>query len=227
MASHISITLDTTAPAGPVASINAGATKTSLRDVSVGITTSDGSTAGYQVKIYGDVDPAANANIQTTEGASSWITLATPHSVRLATGDGVKTVRVKMRDDVWNETSEFTDAITLDTTVPAVTVEPPTADRVSKISGKRLTSFDWSTDGDFEEYEVRVVPTTGSDHTQGTAVPTTNGSTNVAGAAGGYPSATTITTTIDGRDLDLASSGDGTKIVKVFVKDDTGNWSSV
>jgi hypothetical protein len=35
-----------------------------------------------------------------------------------------------------------------------------------------------------------------------------------------------ISCTINGADLETASSGDGAKIVKVFVKDASGNWSA-
>jgi hypothetical protein len=57
-------------------------------------------------------------------------------------------------------------------------------------------------------------------------IPTTNGSSNVA-AAGTIASGADTTTTIDGRDLELASAGDGTKVVKVFVLNPVnGLWST-
>ena len=226
MASYVTVTLDTTGPAGVDISIAGGAAITATRDVTAAITTSDSPTTGYQVKIWGDVDPAFNASIQTTEGASAWITLASPHSIRLSTGDGTKTVNVRMRDDVWNESSSDSDTITLDTSVPVVNVTSgPDVTRISKISGKRTVVFTWSSDTPFEEYKVKVVPATGSNDAAGTVVPTTNGSTGVAGSAGSYPASTPITTTIDGRDLELADSGDGAKIIKVFVREAAGTWS--
>ena len=45
------------------------------------------------------------------------------------------------------------------------------------------------------------------------------------GTAGGYKKATAINVTIKGADLATASSGDGTKIIKVFVKNAAGTWS--
>jgi hypothetical protein len=44
-------------------------------------------------------------------------------------------------------------------------------------------------------------------------------------ATGSFPATTGIDSMIDGRDLETASAGDGTKIVKVFVRDDANNWS--
>lgn len=41
----------------------------------------------------------------------------------------------------------------------------------------------------------------------------------------GYKKATAIDVTIKGADLATASSGDGTKIIKVFVKNAAGTWS--
>jgi hypothetical protein len=227
MPSTVSIVLDTTGPAGVTASVAGAATAVSARDTTVAVGTSDGGTAGYQVKIWGDVDPAANASIQATEGASAWLTLASPHAIRLSTGDGTKTINVRLRDDVLNESAPAADSVTLDTTLPVPNVTSgPTAARVSKIAGARTSSFTWSADAPIGAYEVRVVPTTGAARDDGTLVGTTNGSTNVAGVPTG--AATPVTTTIDGRDLEAASAGDATKLLKVFVQDPTtGIWSSV
>ena len=48
----------------------------------------------------------------------------------------------------------------------------------------------------------------------------------MSGSAGGYPADTVINCQIYGADLEAADAGDGTKIVKVFAKDESGNWSS-
>lgn len=227
MTASFNLTLDTTGPAGVVASINAGATYATDDDVVVDITTTDPDTTGYQVKIWGDVDAAADPNIQATEGASSWITLANPHAVKLSSGDGVKTLTVRLRDDVWNQSSTASDSITLDTTVPVVNVTAgPTPTKISKIASKDVSTFDFSPTGDVAAYKVKVVPSTGSLHSAGTQIPTTAGSTNMSGGA--VLSGATVTSTINGADLETASGGpgsDGSKIVKVFVQDAAGNWS--
>jgi hypothetical protein len=226
MAASVTITLDTTAPAAPAMSIDSGAASTTDVDVSVAITTSDGANpAGYQVKIWGDVDEAFNASIQQDEVDSAWISMASPHAVKLSTGDGVKTLNAFIRDDVFNTTSSVTDSITLDTAAPVPSANAPSPTKISKQATKRTSTFTWSADAIFEEYKVKVVANAGDAHTTGTQIPTTNGSSNVSGSAGGYPAATNITTTVDGADLEAASAGDGAKIVKVFVRDAANNWS--
>lgn len=226
MATFFTLTLDTLGPQSVVASINAGAAYATSRDVSLGVTTGDANTTGYQIKIWGDVDASVSASIQPTEAASAWLSYADATPVRVATGDGVKTLNVRVRDDVWNESGVASDTITLDTTapVPNVTVGPDVM-RVSKIAGKRTATFSWSADGAFEEYKIKVVASQADAHTAGVLIPTTNGSTNMAAAAGGYAAGASIASAIDGRDLDIASPGDGAKVVKVFVRDNVGNWS--
>lgn len=226
MASFITIRLDTTPPAGVSISINGGAVFATAQAVTAAIATTDPDTTGYQMLIWGDVDNADNANIQTTEGASTWITYNASQAVKLSSGDGSKTLHVKVRDDVWNVSSEATDSITLDTTLPVVTVDSgPTPDKISKVATKDESDFTWESDSQYDEYKVKVVPSSGSIHTAGTQIPTTAGSTNVASTTPNQPAATPVTTTINGTDLETASAGDGDKIVKVFVKDDAGNWS--
>lgn len=231
MASYFNITLDTTAPGGASIVLESGASYTGTQTINARLATSDGTTTGYQIKIWGDVDTSYDSNVQASEGASSWVTVggSFPYdqTIKLSTGDGSKTVYAKIRDDVWNETSQLSDTITLDTVAPVVTiVSGPDATKVSKVSGKRTVNFGWQSDIVFDEYKVKVVPASNSIHTAGTTLLTTNGSSNVSGTAGSYPATTTINTAIDGRDLEVADTGDGTKIIKVFVKSPTGNWSS-
>lgn len=227
MASYFTVALDTTGPQSPTFLVASDAAYTSTQVVTCQIGTSDNPTTGYQMKIWGNVDLADNPNIQDTEGNSSWITFSTTQAVKLLAGDGIKTLSAKIRDDVWNETTVLSDSITLDTTLPVATITTgPDVTRVSKIAGKRTVSFSWTADTIFDEYKVKVVPSSGSLNTAGTAILTTNGSTNMSGVAGGYPASTAINSTLDGRDLDAASPGDGAKIVKVFIKDTAGNWST-
>lgn len=225
MANYFTLTLDTTGPASPSIVLNGGAQYATEQLVTAAIGTSDGSTTGYQMKIWGNVDPSHNANIQATEGASAWITYNTSQQVKLSSGDGSKTIYLKIRDDVYNESSQASDTITLDMTLPVVTVSNVSATRISKVAGKNSITFQFSADSIFDEYKVKVVSASGSPHDSGTLIGTTNGSENTSGSAGDYPASTPITVTITGADLEAASSGDGDKIIKVFVKDQAGNWS--
>ena len=227
MASSFTLELDTTAPAGVSITLAGGAAVSAVRAITAAIATSDSPTVGYQMKIWGSVDTTVNPSIQATEGASAWIAFSTSQAVTLSTTDGSKTVNVKVRDDVWNESTGASDTISLDTSLPAVTISlGPDVTEVSKISGKRVCSFSWQSDVIFDEYKVKVVPASGSLENAGTTILTTNGSTNMASAAGGFPATTNINSTIDGRDLEVASAGDGAKVLKIFVKEaGSGSWS--
>lgn len=221
MASFFNLTLDTLAPQGASLKINSGAAYTAGATITLTIGTSDTPTTGYQMKVWG-VSTAA------TEAAASWETFATSKSVSLATGDGLKTVYVKLRDAVLNESAAVSAQITLDTTVPVVTVTGPDVSTISAVSGANTSKFSFIVGEIFTEYKVKVVPVSSSLHDAGTQIPATAGSTNMSGTnATGYPASTAINGTINGTDLQTASSADGTKIIKIFAKDMAGNWSVV
>jgi len=225
MANFFTLTLDTTGPSNPSVIIDGGASYSTdlLADLTIG--TSDGGTSGYQMKIWGDVDLANDVNIQGTEALSAWITYATSKQVKLTAGDGSKTMSLKLRDDVYNESSVASDSVILDTTKPVVNISGPDVNKVSEITGKNKSSFSFTVDTVFEEYKVKVVSASGSSHSTGILIPLTAGSTNMSGSVGSYPASTAINSTVDATDLKTASAGDGEKIVKVFVIDSAGNWS--
>ena len=106
-----------------------------------------------------------------------------------------------------------------------ITVVPITS-KVSTITGPPEAVFSWVSGDNFEEYVVKAVPTAGSLHTAGTPIPTTHGSVNMASVAGGFPGNTTVTSKINVLDLDAAAHGDGRKIIKVFVRNSGGSWST-
>lgn len=218
MASFFNLTLDTLAPAGLTAALNDGAIYTTSPAVALKLTLGDTDTTGYQMKIWG-IDGVAD------EASASWETFTAEKSITLPTGDGLKTVYVKVRDDVGNETAAVSDSITLDTAVPVVVITGPDRSKVSKVDGFNSAVISFTADVAFEEYKVCVVPASNSIQSAGTVIPTTNGSENTSGNAGGYEANTNISVTIKGADLEAASAGDGVKIVKVFVKNAAGTWS--
>lgn len=218
MASYFNLTLDTTAPAGVTLTINDGDLYTTSAVVELAIGTSDDNTQGYQMKIWGIQDAAE-------EAAASWEAFAATKSVTLESGNGMKTVHIKVRDSVGNESVEVTDTITLDTSVPVVTITGPDKSTISKIATFDTSIFNFSCDVAFEEYKVCVVPATTSAQDAGTIIPTDGGSVNTSGNEGDYEASNNIQVTIKGADLEAASSGDGVKIVKVFVKNAAGTWS--
>ena len=218
MASYFNLVLDTLAPSSLTLAINDGAQYTTTQAVSLAIGLGDTDVTGYQIKIWG-VDGAE------TESDASWQTYETSKSVTLTAGDGLKTVYVKVRDDVGNESAAVSDTITLDTAVPAVTVTGPDKSKISKVEGYNSAALSFVSDVDFVEYAVMVVPAISSLHAAGTQIGVTNGSENTSGT-GEFAANTAINVTIKGADLEAASSGDGTKIVKVFVKNAAGTWSA-
>lgn len=226
MASYFNLILDTLGPALPTLIIESGANYIGTQLVNTAISTSDGDTTGYQIKLWGNVDTSYDSNIQATEGASAWTAYTTAKQIKLSSGDGLKTLYLKIRDSVYNESAQTSDTITLDMTLPIVTISiGPDVTKVSKVTGKRTCSFSFQSDSVFTAYKVKVVPQTDSINTAGTQIGTTNGSTNMSGS-GSFPANTNINCTIDGADLEAASSGDGNKIIKVFVQEASGNWNA-
>lgn len=219
MASYFNLMLDTTAPSGLTLSINNDALYATSTAVQLQIGISDETTTGYQMKIWG-IEGVAE------ETSATWETFATTKSVNLTSGDGLKTVYIKVRDEVGNETAQVSGTINLDTTVPVVTITGPDKAKISKVTGFNKSIFSFTSDVEFAEYKVCVVPATLSTQEAGEIIPTTGGSTNTSGTEGNYPATTPITVTIYGADLETASSGDGTKVVKVFVKTAAGLWSN-
>jgi hypothetical protein len=226
LANYFNLTLDTTAPASPTISIEGGATYATQQLVNLTIGTSDGTTTGYQMKIWGDVDTAYDGDVKDTEGGSAWITYATTKQIKLSAADGSKTIYLRIRDDVYNQSAQVSDSINLDTTLPVVTIAGPDVTKISKIVGKDVCSFSFQVDGVFAEYVVKVVTASGAAHDTGVQIPTTAGSTNMSGNSGNYPATTPINCTIKGTDLETASTGDANKIIKVFVRDSANQWSA-
>lgn len=217
MANYFNLTLDTTAPSLVAVKINNGAEYTTSQAVALEITCEDSATIGYQMKIWG-------ISGATSEADASWETFVASKSVTLPSGDGLKTVHVKIRDDVYNESASTTATITLNTAVPSVTITGPDVTRISKKAGKNTCTFSFSSDAEFAEYKVKVVPSISSLHDAGIDIGSANGSTGMNGT-GTYAANNPVPCTINGADLDAASSGDGQKIIKVFVKTEYGIWS--
>lgn len=217
MASYFNLTLDTLAPQGLTIKLNNGSQYTTNKTVQLAVNVTDESADGYQMKVWG-IDGIAK------ESDATWETLANIKNVTLSTGDGLKTVYVKVRDDVYNETAAASATITLDTSVPAVTIIGPDVSKISKTSPKDVATFSFTSNTAFTEYKIKVVPSNSSLHDAGVQIGTANGSTNMT-ATGTFKASTAISCKIYGKDLEAASSGDGEKIIKVFVKNAHGTWS--
>lgn len=213
MAAYFNLILDTTAPSGAGISIPS---LTNTRSITATLAATDAT----QMKLYGDIGTGSAA---TAEASASWETYAESKTIQLTSGDGSKTVYVKFRDAVGNESAAVSAATTLDTTAAIVTITGPDVSTISKLDGYNTAAFTFSSDTDFVAWEVRVVPSSSSARTAGAVIGTANGSANMTGDTG--TAGTPVSCTINGADLEAASSGDGAKIIKVFVKDAAGNWS--
>lgn len=216
MASYFQLFLDTTAPTG-------GSISLPLRSSNVKITASLSATGATYMKLWGDIAASAGGTA-ISEANASWVAYSATAAIILTKTDGTKTVYAKFKDNVGNTSAAVSASVILDTTAPVVTIVGPDVSTISKVAGYNVSAFSFSADEDFAEWTVRVVPAADSLHNAGTEIPTTGGSTNMHGTTT-TSADTAINCTVYGADLETASSGDGAKIVKVFVKDKTGLWS--
>jgi hypothetical protein len=228
MTASFNLTLDTQAPSNPALLINGGAALTGERVVWLRLTTADhltGSNDVADMKVWGDLDPTADPAFQVAEGDAQWLPYTEQVAVMLSLGTGRKHLYARLRDDVGNPTLPFTDFIDYDPSIPVVTISTA-ADRgrISRVAPFDAATFVWESSVPFTAYQIRVVPTHGSPQQAGVVIPHAGGSINVQGN-GEFPADTPIITTIRGDDLQAASPGDTTKIVKVFIQAG-GVWSA-
>lgn len=227
MSNYVYITLDTTAPANPTVTISGGAQAVANALVTLAISVSDADTTGYQMLIFGDVDTTYDTNVQATEATSSWMAYNTAPQVKLSTGDGTKSISIRVRDAVNNPSSLAVDSVNLDTALPTVTVTTPDVSTISLQAGKDHFSFTFQSSDLYTDYKVTLVGTTGATDSQGTAIPTTGGTQNVSGTGLSVASGTITTVTVYATDLQTALANmNGQNIIKVFVKNQAGVWSA-
>ena len=204
MASYFNLTLDTLAPSISLFNINDGALVTTSRNVTLKITSADAAA----MKIWG-IDGVAN------EANATWEAFSGTKAVTLPSGDGSKTVHIKVRDSVYNESSASSASITLSTAIPTITITGPDVSVISEQSGKNVATFSFQSSMALKAWKVKLVPTNASAHDAGTQIPATAGSTGMTGTT--LAANTSQQCTINGTDLSSAAGGvDGTYIIKVF-----------
>lgn len=204
MASYFNLTLDTLAPIISAFSINNGASVTTSVNVTLSISCEDAAS----MKIWG-------INGVATESAASWETFSATKAVQLTSGDGSKTVYIKVRDSVYNESAVSSDTITLSTAIPTITITGPDVSVISEQTGKNVATFSFQSSMALKAWKVKLVPSNSSAHDAGTQIPTTGGSTNMTGTT--LAANTSKECKIYGADLSSAAGGtDGTYIIKVF-----------
>lgn len=220
MANYFSLILDTLAPTISTFKINNGASVTTSSTVSLSIAVSDASTTGYTMKIWG-ISGAAD------EASASWESYATTKSVTLPSStDGSYTISIKVRDDVYNESSASTATITLSTSLPTITITGPDVTKISEVSGKNICSFSFTSNVTLKDWKVKLVPQTSSGEGDGTQIPATGGSTGMTGTT--LAASTAQSCKIYGADLKTACGGsDGTYVIKVFGQSNENSlWSA-
>ncbi len=215
MASYFNLTLDTLAPTISSFAINSGASVTTSTSVTLSIASADAAA----MKIWG-------INGVASEAAASWETFASTKSVTLTSGDGSKTVYIKVRDSVYNESSASSATITLSTAIPSITVTGPDVNVISTQTGKNICTFTWQSDLALKAWKVKLVPANNSAHDAGTQIGTAGGSTNMTGST--KAANTSVECKIYGADLSTAAGGsDGTYIIKVFGQASSNDlWSA-
>jgi hypothetical protein len=106
------IFLDTTPPEHPTFIINNGESSTDEQIVTAHLAHCDYPVRpGYQIKIWGDVDPDYNSAVARTEEQSDWVAFSPTYLFKLSRFNGSKRLYAKIRDDVWNETETLTVSI--------------------------------------------------------------------------------------------------------------------
>jgi hypothetical protein len=234
MANNFKLVLDTTAPLGPQLTINGGLPVANERTVPVQFTTADTEPiVGYQVKIWGDVDPTDNPDIQLTEGESGWINWTGEEAntflgAMLSEGDGIKVLHGRIRDDVWNETTELTAEVELNTSIPIITITAgPTRSKISEVEGRDQTSFTFKANETLRGWVVEVMASEGDAHGTGHLIEEVEGSENTDEQTTELAGETNQTVMIDGSDLENAVGADGEYIIKVFGQGKASTlWSS-
>lgn len=204
MASFFNLTLDTLAPTISAFTINGGAAVTTSQQVTLAITCADAAS----MKIWG-------INGVASEADASWEAFSASKVVNLTSGDGSKTVYIKVRDSVYNESAASSATITLSTAIPTITITGPDVSVISEQSGKNVATFSFQSNMALKAWKVKLVPANNSAQDAGTEIPTTGGSTNMSGTT--LAANTAQQCTINGSDLSSAAGGvDGTYIIKVF-----------
>jgi hypothetical protein len=103
-----------------------------------------------------------------------------------------------------------------DVTPPVATVTSgPTLPKISSQTGKNATDFTFTVSEAYEAYELRVVDDDSTSRLSGALI-----------ESGGSGDGTARTVEVTFSELNAASAGNGSKVVKVFVQDSAGNWSA-
>lgn len=201
--------------------------------------TQDSPIVAYQ--LTGDfTDSSEEWQTFTADSGQNYMTVS---GLNLTSGDGLKTITAKLKDEAGNITSTAASAsTTYDSAPPVIDVNAPDYNKVSKqhtlrrntstaaeISGKYndVCTFTWSANEALQAFKV-CVNAVGQTAAGATAIGTTNGSQNMSG--GSVAANTDVTSVIFGADFaatDAVNDVDGAYEVIVYGQDLGGTWSAV
>jgi len=196
---------DTAAPSNVSVMISGGAASTSSPTVELSIAATDNvGVTGYYISET-STTPSATAPGWTS--VTSAISYSANVSFILSSGDGTKTIYVWFKDDVGNVSAPGTASITLDTTAPS---------NVSVMINGGAASTASTT----VELSIAAIDNAGV-----TGYYISETSTTPSATASGWTSVTS-TISYSANVSFILSSGDGTKTIYVWFKDDVGNVSA-
>lgn len=253
MAGYFNITLDTTGPSGVSVKINGDAVRTTSTAVTLDITCADSDTTGYQMKIWGDIGDtglsesnasweafANSKNVTLSDGQGDTLT------VYVKVRDDLYNTSATASDTIILYTEAPTVTVVSGPTPVRITTvaghDDATALEKVAILAKSVSTATFTADKEISDIRVMVVsginalnadasnvliPSTLSKIYTGTSDDPTvlTGSDGMTVSNLAIASGTEVHVAIAGDDLKTASSGDGVKLVKIFVREKDANWS--
>lgn len=232
------LTLDTSSPQGISLIINGGIeTVYETQNISYIINCSDTDTTGYQMKMWGTKDCP-------TEEKASWVEYNPTGSFNIDDNSGQKTIYVKIRDDVHNESQVVFDSVNYYKDLPIVKEFKVSPVKISFMEGKNISEGSFQFNEAIKAVKIKIVDSVEATHESGKSISTTNGSSlwrNVNKTSPQTPfnygkleaenlniaQTDSIGFKIAAKDINVAdNNGDGVRIIKVFVQSKTsGLWS--
>lgn len=233
MSNYVNLELDTLGPQGVSVKINEGETTTNINVINLTVSCTDEDLTGYQMKVWG------TASCPTEEDAV-WSNFVSSNTYLISSTDGLKTISVKLRDDVHNESVTASASIRLLTNRPSIQNLYIGPAKVSLVEGKNLATGAFGFDEKIDAAKVMIVQDINAKHDNqaNISIPTTNGShlefEDGTRLSSDYlefeghecDNIFTVLFNINANDIASVSPGDGVKIIKVFVRSvASGLWS--
>ena len=233
MANYVNLELDTLGPQGVSLVVNDGEAVSTVNVARIKLSCSDPDTTGYQIKLWGTLQAP-------TEAEAKWSSFTTSGTHAVSAANGIKTIYVKVRDDVYNESPTVSASFKLSTDKPTVKDLYIGPAKVSLMEGKNIATGSFGYSENISAAKMMIVQDVNATHDNQTniLIPTTNGSCfeyedgeklstdKMSFENKECDAIFTIIYNINAKDIAAVAPGDGVKIIKVFVKSaESGLWS--